>query len=219
MGDSDSRVSFAHHFVAFAQRYLMASPSFALPVGVARDRREAWRWSRGPSPYFTRRHVGLPGSWRTLVRVPRSRTPAQPTASRHSRRRCGLPPASRCPPAQKDTISGLHHAAHGLAVYASRRRSPDAAQDSLPAGRLTLAGRDRPAGSLQEFRCQFDPLAVHLLLPQASPGARRVAPGGYPPGAPTDPDVRVSRIRLLRQTHSRSVGKRTGRPAYEGADS
>jgi hypothetical protein len=25
----------------------------------------------------------------------------------------------------------------------------------------------------------------------------RVAPGGYPPGAPTDPDVRISRIRLL----------------------
>jgi len=26
----------------------------------------------------------------------------------------------------------------------------------------------------------------------------RVAPGSYPPGAPTDPDVRNSRIRLLR---------------------
>jgi len=25
----------------------------------------------------------------------------------------------------------------------------------------------------------------------------RVAPGGYPPGAPTDPDVRVYRIRLF----------------------
>jgi hypothetical protein len=28
-------------------------------------------------------------------------------------------------------------------------------------------------------------------------GRGRVAPGGFPPGAPTDPDVRDSRIRLL----------------------
>jgi hypothetical protein len=27
---------------------------------------------------------------------------------------------------------------------------------------------------------------------------RRVAPGGLPPGAPTDPDVRNSRIRFVR---------------------
>ncbi len=31
---------------------------------------------------------------------------------------------------------------------------------------------------------------------------RRVAPGGYPPEAPTDPDVRISRIRLLRNMAS-----------------
>jgi hypothetical protein len=29
------------------------------------------------------------------------------------------------------------------------------------------------------------------------PADGRVAPGSYPPGAPTDPDVRNSRIRLL----------------------
>ena len=32
---------------------------------------------------------------------------------------------------------------------------------------------------------------------RASTALGRVAPGGCPPGAPTDPDVRVSRIRLF----------------------
>ncbi len=41
-------------------------------------------------------------------------------------------------------------------------------------------------------------------------GGRRVAPGGYPPEAPTDPDMRISRIRLLRIMDSLRDGKRSG---------
>jgi hypothetical protein len=39
-------------------------------------------------------------------------------------------------------ISGLNRTALGLAVYASSWRSPDTTQDSLPAARPSLAGRD-----------------------------------------------------------------------------
>ncbi len=39
----------------------------------------------------------------------------------------------------------------------------------------------------------------------------RVAPGGYPPGAPTDPDVQFSRIRFLKP-YRIAHGKPNGRP-------
>jgi hypothetical protein len=97
-------------------------------------------------------------------------------------------------------------------------------QDSLSSGGPLPTGTGLPpAGRFERF--QF---ATSFLLSQALPGATgfrlrerclvrpearslkpeahsaaglracRVAPGGFPPGAPTDPDVRISRIRLLR---------------------
>jgi hypothetical protein len=87
---------------------------------------------------------GLPGSWATLADVPRSKTPVEVVR----RWDPGLRPvfsrttvAFRC----ADCV-GLHDvdsfgaafAAHQPAVYASPRRSPDAAQDSL------LPGDPRP---------------------------------------------------------------------------
>jgi hypothetical protein len=47
-------------------------------------------------------------------------------------------------------LSRLNRAAHTLAVYASRPQSPASAQDSLPAGCHSFAGRAHPAGSLNE---------------------------------------------------------------------
>ena len=50
-------------------------------------------------------------------------------------------------------ISGLHHAAHKPAVYASRPASPQSAQDSLPIGRPTLVAQDfHPQDLFRRFR-------------------------------------------------------------------
>ncbi len=68
-------------------------------------------------------------------------------------------------------LSGLHHTAHPLAVYASRPRSPMAAQDSLPAGDQPWPGGTAyPQGPSQRFpRCRW--LRHHIPLCQAYPGA------------------------------------------------
>jgi hypothetical protein len=47
--------------------------------------------------------------------------------------RAVLPSATLMASATHDRFSGLDHAAHMLAVYASPRRSPASLQDSLPA--------------------------------------------------------------------------------------
>ena len=49
-------------------------------------------------------------------------------------------------------LRGLNHAARSLAVYASQRRSPDATQDSLPAGDHLCRTGLSPAGSLMRFQ-------------------------------------------------------------------
>lgn len=118
---------------------------------------------------------GLPGSWGTFVGSLCSQTPAQPPCLTHSALRCCLPRISPCRPATTTLISGLHHTARPLAVYASRPSFPagrTTAQDSLPAGGSPLAGRDfHPQGPFERFlRC----LRHRFPLSQASPGAREI---------------------------------------------
>jgi hypothetical protein len=61
----------------------------------------------------------LPGSWATLVRSPRSRTPGRPRAPGHTARRCCRHLPNGVGPSQL-VISRLYLAALALAVYASR---------------------------------------------------------------------------------------------------
>ena len=111
--------------------------------------------------------MGLLSGWpsprlRGDVRI--SQVPGGPSCTRPALRprwspgaasfsRAGMLP-SAIPTASASTtnqISGLDHAAHALAVYASRRGSLPPVQDSLPAGRTALAGRGFPARSLEMF--------------------------------------------------------------------
>jgi hypothetical protein len=53
---------------------------------------------------------------------------------------------------RNDLLSGLHHAAHALAVYASQAPSQTTTQDSLPAGDQPLpGGTNTPASRLRRF--------------------------------------------------------------------
>lgn len=62
-------------------------------------------------------------------------------------------------------------------------------------------------------RAMFTLCTVVSELELASPAVEgRVAPGGRPPGAPTDPDVRNSRIRLLELGSLRSAVDRVDDP-------
>lgn len=92
------------------------------------------RTSRGDSSVSQ-----VPGG--PVVRVPRSMTPVRPTTSRHSSPSMWPSVSGTTSARTMSSISGLHHAAHGLAVYASRRRLPDT-RARLASGWLpTLAGR------------------------------------------------------------------------------
>ncbi len=75
----------------------------------------------------------------------------------------------------EECFSRLDATAHVLAVYASRRGSPHAAQDSLlAAGQLCQAGLS-PAGSRERFPSVIGQVMV-ILLSQAFLTARRNAP-------------------------------------------
>ena len=66
-------------------------------------------------------------------------------------------------------ISGLHHTAFGLAVYASQRRLPATTQDSLPVAGPSSTGRDsNPQGSYRKV----SNLVIHPPFPSflAQPG-------------------------------------------------
>jgi len=79
-------------------------------------------------------------------------------------------------------LSGLHHTAWSLAVYASPPGLPqESTQDSLPtAGQALPGGIGYPLGLNTRFQRY-----LHLIPPvQAFPGARRVDPGGRPPRPP-----------------------------------
>ena len=99
------------------------------------------------------------------VNVPCSLTPVGPDARPMRRHGCCLPPVKRRRPLTTKLISELSHTAHSLAVYASRRRLPDAAQDSLPAaGQLCRAGLAARWVPLKSFSFSFP----SVLLSQAS---------------------------------------------------
>ena len=68
-------------------------------------------------------------------------------------------------------ISGLNHAACTLPVYASRPRSPQDAQHSVPAGGQPWPGRTLACGVAQKVSAMSIPLHG-ILLHQALPGAQ-----------------------------------------------
>lgn len=62
------------------------------------------------------------------------------------------------------SLSGLNRAAHELAVYASRRRSRAAAQDSLPVAGQALRGGVVPPGSITRFQLSMGILLVRVSV-------------------------------------------------------
>ena len=76
-------------------------------------------------------------------------------------------------------ISGLNHAACTLPVYASRPRSPQDAQHSVPAGGQPWPGRTLACGVAQKVSAMSIPLHG-ILLHRALPGAQPAQPGQTP---------------------------------------
>ncbi len=99
-------------------------------------------------------------------------------------------------------VLGLPAGAWRLALFLAAAPVAQGRTQRASAGRVT-------AGS----HCKDQAYMAHLLA-QALPDARRVDPGGCPPGSPTDPDVRNSRIRLLES--SLRCGSVDFRPAPSG---
>ena len=162
MGCSDSLPS--SHFASFPSLDGTTGVStFSFPSEAGHRLLRAWRYlfvrpHPRPFSFIPWNGQGLPGSWGTpcvhaLLSDPGGTLQPGPVwlSDAAFRRRDSV--GSR-----NETLSGLNHTACTLAVYASRHRSPCAAQDSLPAaGQLCRAGlvtRRVPIGS---FR--------HLCLP------------------------------------------------------
>ena len=142
-------------------------PLFA-PVAAECNRPRAWSWSPGTSGReLPRRRRGLPGSWRTLVNVPCSPTPAGPRAPGHcgAAARPSVPMTTSAP--ANFFISGLNRTARSLAVYASQPGLPRHHARLASGCRPGSAGRDwLPAGShrkVSALQC--------IPLSQAFPGA------------------------------------------------
>ena len=113
------------------------------------------------------RRPGLPGSWRTLVHVPCSRTPTGPPRQA-SCDASVLPSAFSTASAPAITVlTGLNHTARTLAVYASQCRSPGhharlATGWAANPSRAGLA----PAGLQREVSAHASPFP-RLILAQA----------------------------------------------------
>ena len=169
---------------AFAQR----GPSGRFPRFIARTQAlrlldtlgSASSPSLGCTARLLRRWRGLPGSWGTLPCMPCScPTPAGPLRQAiralpySSARRWCLPPFHTAS-APTIAISGLHHTACTLAVYASRSRFPVASVRPRKTRFRLVAHLGRagfePAGFLREVSA----LSRRFLLAQASPGARGI---------------------------------------------
>ena len=90
--------------------------------------------------------VETAGSLRFLgnpcVPMPCSQTPVGPRTPGHYGASTWPPLVSTTRAPAMTSVSGLNRTALGLAVYASSWRSPDTTQNSLPAARPSLAGRD-----------------------------------------------------------------------------
>ena len=138
--DSDFSSPFAPRFVSFARHYhRFATPS--LPRGVTIP--------RGPGPLLPRRPHRLSSVEKTrpprfldnpCVHAPLS-DPGAPPAPGHYRTGDGVFRTGYYVDSTMMVISGLNHAACTLPVYASRPRSPQDAQHSVPAGGQPWPGR------------------------------------------------------------------------------
>ena len=119
-----------------------ASCALFAPSGMGRPRGRDVVYRGRPCRTVGRRRRDLPGSWATLARMPRSRTPAEPPAP-------GLPGAAVVPSAlvtasASATYTHFVAQSRGLQGFLCTLRSrgrPRTAQHSVPAGRPTLAGR------------------------------------------------------------------------------
>ena len=160
--DSDFSPPVAHHFVSFAQHY----HRFALfaPLGPDVSPR-AWTTSiAAPAPPL---HGGedeisqVPGRPLRTCPALRPRRTAIPRPLQGCR--WGLP-RSRPRRLRHAPISGLHHAACTLSVYASQPGSPPVCA-TLDSGRWpTLTGRDsHPLGRVEDFRRVFPFTSPSLL--------------------------------------------------------
>ena len=147
-------------------------------------------------------------SWGTpIVLLPCSPTPAGPT---HQAMRCaGAAPAVSTTKAPAFVLSRLNHTASALAVYASQAGSPrhharlasgcwpdSSGRAWLPAGFQRKVSRLYPTShppfpSSTQCKDTYVIIAGVPGVPGIPGGVpARVAPGGFPPGAPTDPNVR-----------------------------
>jgi hypothetical protein len=107
---------------------------------------------------------------------PRDHSPCSQTPARPDPRKGPIVNGSDVVPAlagqrrlSTTRISGLHHTAFGLAVYASQRRLPATTQDSLPVAGPSSTGRDsNPQGSYRKV----SNLVIHPPFPSflAQPG-------------------------------------------------
>jgi hypothetical protein len=164
---SDFPMPIGSRFVAFTLR---------LPRALIRAREEA------PGPP---RFLGDPCARAPLFDPGRASAPdLSGRATLLARRCCRRLCTRRRPPLRR--ISGLDHAAHAPAVYASRPRLPvcclTAAQDSLPAGRSALPVGTFTRGSLREVSvtCYMAsssprPRLAHVQLRASSSPVRRPA--------------------------------------------
>jgi len=117
------------------------------------------------------RRQDLLRSWGTLMCLCPALRPRRDRRARPLRHANTAPAATTAKARHIKSLSGLHHTASALAVYASQCRSPDPTQDSLPAVGQTLPdGIDYPKGSNERFQTH---LMCVILLSQAS-----VAQGG-----------------------------------------
>ena len=120
--DSDFSPPVAHHFVSFAQHYHRFARLCSLGAGRFPESLDHfYRGARAASSRWRRRD--LPGSWTTLAYMPRSQTPAdRRTQATSGPTMWSSVYATTSTPHR--LLSGLHHAACTLSVYASQPGSP-----------------------------------------------------------------------------------------------
>ena len=168
--DSDFSPPFAPRFVSFARHYHRFAPLRSPGTGTT---------PRGPGPLLPRRPRRLSSVEKTrpprfldnpCVHAPLS-DPGGPPAPGHYRTGDGVFRTVHHVDSAMILISGLNHAACTLPVYASRPRSPQDAQHSVPAGGQPWPGRTLACGVAQKVSVMSIPLHG-ILLHQALPGAQ-----------------------------------------------
>lgn len=172
---SESLTPILPHFVTFAWQYHVLLLIFRDLCSYQAQRltlagREVFVCRVPRYRLFTWRHQGLPGSWTTLVHMPRSMTPAKPTTLGLYRVVDAAFGATHHLSLDESCLSGLNHAAYVLAVYASQ-------SGSLPSHARLASGWDLPlpGGGLSPTGLlrKVSLCSIHqILLSQALPGAR-----------------------------------------------